>query len=198
MIASLDGQLAETLADGAILEVGGIGYRVHLPVSAIAALPERGRRVRVHTQMVVREDSMTLYGFPTVEQRDLFGVLLGVNGIGPKAAVTILGVHSPEIFRKAVAEEDVDALTMIPGVGKKTAQRMIIELKEKLTALGLDGVPGGAPPEAVKIVSEAQQALTALGYTVGEAREALSQVPMDADSTLQDLIKAGLAILGRA
>lgn len=197
MIALLDGRLAEILPDGAVLEVGGVGYRVHLPVSAIALLPERGRSVRVHTHLVVREDAMTLYGFPTIEQRDLFSVLLGVNGIGPKAAVTILGVHTPEVFRKAVAGEDVDALTMIPGVGKKTAQRMIIELKEKLTALGLEGVPGGAPAEARQVATEARQALGALGYTPAEAKDALSQIAIDADTTLQTAIRAALAVLAR-
>lgn len=198
MIALLDGQLVEVLADGAILEVQGVGYRVYLPVSAIALLPERGRKVRVHTHLVVREDAMTLYGFPSTEQRDLFSILLGVNGIGPKAAVTIIGVHTPEVFRKAVASEDLDALTMIPGVGKKTAARMIIELKEKLTAIDIDGVPAGTPSPVREIITEARDALLSLGYSAAEAKEALGSLGVEPDMRLQDVIKSALAVLARS
>lgn len=197
MIASLDGTLAEIGFDACVLDVGGVGYRVLMPTSALAALPERGTRLRIHTHLVVREDAMTMYGFPTLEQRDLFAILLGVNGIGPKAALAVLSVHAPDAFRKAIAEEDLDALTMIPGIGKKTAARVVIELKEKLSAASVERVPGGSVSGAGKLVADARDALEALGYSTVEAREALQQVPADDARDAGDLVRAALRVLAR-
>lgn len=197
MIALLEGVLVDVSSDGAILDVGGVGYRVAMPTSSIAMLPERGRRVRVHTHLVVRDDAMALYGFPTVEHRDLFTVLIGVNGIGPKGALAVLSVHTPEAFRKAVAEEDLGALTMIPGVGRKTAARIVIDLKEKLASIGIDGVPGGAPPEMRRLVSDAKDALEALGYSAGEAKDALAHVTLDEHADPGSLVRAALKVLAR-
>lgn len=197
MIALLDGVLVEVSADGAVLEVGGVGYRVAMPTPAVALLPDKGRRVRVHTHLVVREDSMTLYGFPTLDQRDLFGVLIGVNGIGPKGALAVLSVHTPEAFRKAVSEEDLGALTMIPGVGKKTAARIVIELKEKLSSVGVDGVPGGNVTAGQRTVADARDALESLGYSATEARDALAQIATEEDIDAGALVRAALKVLGR-
>ena len=197
MIASLEGTLVEILPDGVVLEVSGIGYRIAMPVPSLALLPERGRRVRVHTHLVVREDALQLYGFSTLEQRDIFAILIGVNGIGPKGALAVLGVHTPEALRKAVAEEDLGALTMIPGVGKKTAARLVIELKEKLAAGGIDAVPGGAAPDTRKLIGDAKEALEALGYTAAEAKDALAKVATDDVGDPGALVRAALKVLAR-
>ena len=197
MIASLDGTLLEIGVDACIIDVAGVGYRVLMPTSSLATLPERGKRLRIHTHLVVREDAMTLYGFSTLEQRDLFAIVLTVNGMGPKGALAVLSVHSPDAFRKAVAEEDLDALTMIPGIGRKTAARVIIDLKEKLAAIGFDQVPGGSSSPATKLAVDAKDALEALGYTAIEAREALQQVSFEDARDAGDLVRAALRVLAR-
>jgi len=197
VIASLDGTLLEIGVDACIIDVGGVGYRVLMPTSSLATLPERGKRLRIHTHLVVREDAMTMYGFSTLEQRDLFAIVLTVNGIGPKGALAVLSVHTPEAFRKAIAEEDLDALTMIPGVGRKTAARVIIDLKEKLAAIGFDQVPGGSSSPATKLAIDAKDALEALGYSAIEAREALQQVSFEDARDAGDLVRAALRVLAR-
>lgn len=197
MIASLDGTLLEIGVDACIIDVAGVGYRVLMPTSSLATLPERGRRLRIHTHLVVREDAMTLYGFSTLEQRDLFAIVLTVNGMGPKGALAVLSVHTPDAFRKAVAEEDLDALTMIPGIGRKTAARVIIDLKEKLSAMGFEQVPGGTSSLATKLAVDAKDALEALGYSAIEAREALQQVSFEDARDAGDLVRAALRVLAR-
>lgn len=192
MIATLEGVVRAVLADGAVIDVGGVGYRVAMPAPAVASLPAVGRTVLVHTHLHVREDAMVLYGFETVEQRDLFDVLLGVGGIGPKGALAVLSVYSPDAFRKALVTEDLEALTLIPGVGKKTAARMILELREKLALPELDVVPGGKGAARATLV-EVKGALLSLGYTASEAREALERLPADADErAVEDLLKLAL------
>ena len=192
MIASIEGVVRAIVADGAVIDVGGVGYRVSMPSPSIAAMPASGKRVLVHTHLHVREDAMTLYGFETVEQRDLFAVLLGVAGIGPKGGLAVLSVYSPEAFRKALVTEDLEALTLIPGVGKKTAARLILELREKLSLPELDVVPGGKGAARATLV-EVKGALLSLGYTPAEARDALERLPADADAQpVEDLLKLAL------
>ena len=187
MIASISGTILEILPDGAVVDVHGVGYRLLMPSTATASLPPVGKTVRVQ---------MTLYGFSTVEQRDLFAVLLGVNGIGPKGALAVLSVYSPETFRKALVTEDLDALTLIPGVGKKTAARMILELREKLALPELEVVPGGNGARRAVLV-EVKGALLHLGYTPAEARSALESLPEADDSTVEDMLKRALKELVR-
>ncbi|HEX9712705.1 MAG TPA: Holliday junction branch migration protein RuvA [Actinomycetota bacterium] len=197
MISFIDGTLVEVLADGAVIEVGGMGYRLLMPVSSIADLPAPGKRIKVQTQMQVREDALMLYGFSTGEQRDLFGVLLGVAGIGPKGALAVLSIYSPDAFRKAVATEDLDALMLIPGVGKKTAARMILELREKLALPELAVVPGGSRGARGALV-EVRGALLSLGYSAAEAREAIGKLDAGADEPVEALLKQALKELARA
>jgi len=196
VIAGIEGTLAEILPDGAVVDVHGVWYRLHMPTTAIGALPKVGSKVRVHTHLHVREDAMTLYGFGRTDERDLFDVLLGVNGIGPKGALAVLSVYSPEAFRKALVTEDLDALTLIPGVGKKTAARMILELREKLSLPDLEVVPGGNGSRRSVLV-EVKGALINLGYTPAETRSALESLPSDNDS-VEDLLKMALKELARA
>jgi Holliday junction DNA helicase RuvA len=192
VIAGIEGTLIEILPDGAVVDVHGVGYRLHMPSTVIARLPAVGKSLRVQTHLHVREDAMTLYGFSTSEQRDLFAVLLGVGGIGPKGALAVLSVYPPDAFRKALVTEDLDALTLIPGVGKKTAARMILELREKLSLPELEVVPGGNGGGRAILV-EVKGALLNLGYSPAEARSALESLPADReDASVEHLLKLAL------
>lgn len=199
MIASIEGVLIEVLSDGAVVDVHGVGYRLLMPAGVVAALPARGATVRAHTHLHVREDAMTLFGFSTTEQRDIFEVLLGVNGIGPKGALAVLSVYSPDALRKALATEDLEALTLIPGVGKKTAARMILELREKLALPELEVVPGGNGAVRAVLV-EVKGALLALEYSPNEAREAIERLrELGVDGKpVEELLKMALKELARA
>ncbi len=176
MIGSVAGTLVETYPDGALVDVNGVGYRVLAPVSVLARLPGAGEKVRLHTHLHVREDALTLFGFTTAEERDVFEVLIGVNGIGPKGGLAVLSVYTPDALRRAILGEDLDALTLIPGVGKKTASRMILELKEKLGAGDSDLAPIAGSPAVREALGEVRAALLQLGYTTTEAREAIERV----------------------
>jgi Holliday junction DNA helicase RuvA len=191
VIATLTGTLTEILLDGAIVDVSGVGYRVFMPSSAIAHLPSRGSTTLVHIHTHVREDAITLFGFLNAEDRELFEVLIGVNGIGPKNALAILSANTPSSLRKAVVAEDVAALTAVPGIGKKTAARIVLELKEKLAIPDLSIVIGdGGTPRAR--VAEVRDALLQLGYSATEAREALERLPDDGEATTEDLLRTAL------
>lgn len=188
MISSVTGFVAE-LGPGTVeVDVSGIGYLVHVSSSTIARL-RPGQQVRLLTQMVVREDSAALYGFPDMEQRELFRCLTGVTGVGPKLALAVLGHLKPEPLRRAVATSDVDALTGVPGVGKRSAQRMILELKPQI------GLPEAAAPWAAgSRVAEAREALIALGYAPAELGEILQAVGSE-DAPVEDMVKAALRAL---
>jgi holliday junction DNA helicase RuvA len=201
LIGSVAGKLVETYPDGALVDVNGVGYRVQAPASVIARLPGAGERVRLHTHLHVREDALTLFGFTTAEERDLFEVLIGVNGIGPKGGLAVLSVYAPDALRRAILGEDVDALTLIPGVGKKTASRMILELKEKLGAGDADLVAVAASPAVRQALSEVRAALIQLGYSTTEAREVIERVAAEAaaangNGTPERLLKMALKELG--
>jgi Holliday junction DNA helicase RuvA len=176
MIGSVNGTLVETYPDGALVDVNGVGYRLLAPASVLARLPGAGEKVRLHTHLHVREDALTLFGFTTSEERDVFEVLIGVNGIGPKGGLAVLSVYTPDALRRAILGEDLDALTLIPGVGKKTASRMILELKEKLGAGDADLAPVAGSPAVREALGEVRAALLQLGYTTTEAREAIERV----------------------
>ena len=201
MIGSVAGTLIETYPDGALVDVNGVGYRVLAPASVLARLPGAGERVRLHTHLHVREDALTLYGFTTAEERDLFEVLMGVNGIGPKGGMAVLSVYAPDGLRKAIIGEDLDALTLIPGVGKKTASRMVLELKEKLGATD-DLAPVAGTPALREALGEVRAALLQLGYSTTEARGAIERVATrgkqngNGDGRVEHLLKLALKELG--
>jgi Holliday junction DNA helicase RuvA len=189
VIASLRGRLAEVMPDGAVIEVGGLGYRVFLTPKAIASLP-RGGEVVIHTVTYVREDTLALYGFLSADERHVFEQLLGASGVGPKLALALLSVHSPDALRRAVSASDADALTLVSGVGRKGAARLIIELKGKL---GDGAVDLPSDPTTRPAYAEVREALSALGYAPAEIRTALESLPEDAGALpTQELLRLAL------
>lgn len=173
MIAMLRGKLLRRGTDWIIVDVGGVGYRVAVPSSTAATLPGPGEEVTLHTYTHVREDTLALYGFASEDELRLFEDIIGVSGMGPKLSLTTLSTLRPAEFRRAIAEEDVASLTRISGVGRKTAQRMILELKGKLTP----GPEDTAEAEAAAAVdvpeADAVAALVALGYAETDAARAV-------------------------
>jgi Holliday junction DNA helicase RuvA len=194
VIGSLRGTVLERLATGeALLEVGGVGYRVHVPLGALPAL-EPGGPAFLFTHHHVRDDAMVLYGFPSREERDTYEVLLGAAGVGPTLALKILSVHGPLALSRAVADQDLDALTLVPGVGKRTAERLLVELRARLDVAIPSGVGAGAgadggPPARVQV----REALTGLGYGPEEVRETLTRLPED--GSVEDLLREALRLL---
>lgn len=184
------GRLEAAGADWADIAVGGITLRVSVPSSSVESLGNPGDNVRLFTSMQVREDSMSLYGFDTVDTRETFEVLIGISGIGPRVALSILSLFTPETLAAAVDAGDLKAFTPVPGVGRRTASRIVLELKGKLEFEPSDAT---AAPDA-----DAIDALTALGYSAAEAREALAAIPRaDANST-EDRVRLALAQLAGA
>lgn len=196
MIASLAGSVAAVALDSVILEVGGIGYRVYVSPSVLASAAAGGE-LKVFTHHVVREDLQALYGFRTVEELGFFGLLLTVTGVGPKVALAIVGSRPTAELQLAIMQQDQAVLVSIPGIGRKLAERVIFELKEKVAAAGVAaiavaGAPGGSEGDVVG-------ALQALGYSLPEAREA-SRVAIGmagAGASLEERVKAALRVLAR-
>jgi Holliday junction DNA helicase RuvA len=189
VIGSLRGTVLERTATGeSIVEVGGVGYRVLVPMRDLAALVP-GEPTFVFTHLHVREDALVLYGFPTRDERDTFEALIGANGVGPKLALAICSVHTPAALRRAIIDEDVDALTLVPGVGKRTAQRLLLELKARLDLPGLGG--GDTEPAVVTARVQVREALAGLGYGPDEVRDALVSLPDDApvEQLLRDALR---------
>lgn len=174
MIASLKGTILEKNPPQIVVDVQGVGYELDVPMSTFYNLPESGDEVFLKTVMIVREDAHLLYGFLTAEEKNLFKLLLKVSGIGPRTALAILSSMSPADFGSAVSSEEIGLLTKIPGIGKKTAERMVLELKDKVLPSS-----GSAPIENGQV--EILQALCALGFSDREARSALKQVPQGAE-----------------
>jgi holliday junction DNA helicase RuvA len=192
VIGSVRGAVIERTTSGEVLvEVGGVGYRVNIPISAVPAL-EPGAQTFLFTHLHVRDDAMILYGFPTRDERDTFEALIGATGVGPKLALAILSVHTPTALRKALVDDDLDALILVPGVGKRTAQRLLVELKTRLEVPDIDlaSVPGSAGTSAR---AEVRDALTNLGYSNDEVRETLNQLPDD--GTVEELLRNALRLL---
>jgi Holliday junction DNA helicase RuvA len=190
MIGSVRGEVIERVATGEVLvEVHGVGYRLLVPLSAIPGL-EPGTATFLFTHLHARDDGMTLYGFPTRDERDTFEVLIGSSGVGPKLALAIQSVHSPSMLRRVLADDDLDALTLVPGVGKRTAQRLLVELKARLEAPSLEADGAGASTSAR---AEVRTALAGLGYQPDEVRDVLSQLPDD--GPVEELLRDALKLL---
>jgi Holliday junction DNA helicase RuvA len=198
MITSIHGTLEACKADHAILRVGGFGIRVFAPASTLGRLNEPGMEVSLFTHFQVREDSMALYGFSSEEDRAAFEQLLGVTGVGPKMALALLSVMNSSSLYKAIADEDQQKLGLAPGVGKKVAARLILELKGKLPSLaGLVGSSGTAAGPSGSIQAEVLEALIGLGYTTAEANAALAKIPQDQGLTLEQQVTYALRTFSR-
>ena len=218
MIGSLRGVVLERTARNAqsgdvLVEVAGVGYRAVVAAGALSQIPEPGEPVFLHVHTHVREDAIVLFGFPTRDERACFEMLIGAHGVGPAVALALLSVHSPVALRRAVAHEDSDALMLVPGIGKKTAVRLLIELKSRFEA-DADGpdlhvVPGGAgrgsaangngahdAPDPAAIRQEVRAALAGLGYAADEIRQALARLPED--GSVEECIRFALRDLAVA
>ena len=204
MIGSLRGRLAAKSPPQLLLEVGGVGYELEAPMSTFYDLPAVGAEVRLLTHLVVREDAHVLYGFAREDERRLFRMLLKVSGVGPKIALAILSGSSAEAFAGCIAARDVATLTRIPGVGKKTAERLVVELRDRLAAEDA-GLGGALDVGGVGARSEALAALVALGYRPAEATRLIETAESagageagGAGPSTEDLIRRALRSAARA
>lgn len=198
MIARLSGSLVEKLPTRALLDVGGVGYELGIPVSTFQRLPEPGGKTTLLTQLIVRDDALQLYGFATGEERDVFRLLITVSGVGPKIALAILSGIDLTRFRQAVVGGDIDLLRTIPGIGKKTAERLVVELRDRLPGVAEQSAEAqaaralGCPPE---IYRDAVAAMVSLGYTNAAATQAARRAitGLEGPVQLDDLLRRALS-----
>jgi Holliday junction DNA helicase RuvA len=198
MIAHLSGMVAGVGLDGAVIEVGGVGLRVQCTPDTLATL-KPGEPARVATSLVVREDSLTLFGFGTDDERNVFELLQTASGVGPRLALAMLAVHSPDALRRAVAAEDIKTLTMVPGIGNKGAQRIVLEMKDRLGPPGDGGgaaaFPGHARRAAPSWRDQVTTGLVNLGWSARDAEAAIAAVEADAGGEVPDVTTALRAAL---
>jgi Holliday junction DNA helicase RuvA len=191
VIGYLEGTLAVRTEDGCFLDVNGVGYRLACSATTTTALPQTGERCRLFTYVHVREDLLALYGFGSEHEQRMFEALIGINGVGPKVALQVCSAFTPEAFRRVLVTDDVDVISSVPGIGKKTAQRIVLDLKEKLELPDLEVV--GSNRDAI---SQARSALHNLGYSPAEVRVALSEVNGGGSESVEDMIKTALKVIG--
>lgn len=204
MISYIRGELCDIEEQKAIVDVNGVGYGIYMPQQALSLLPPMGQQVKIHTYLNIREDAMQLFGFMTKEDLNVFRLLIGVNGIGPKAGLNILSCLSPDELRFAVLSGDAKAISATPGIGKKTAEKLILELKDKLNiedmlehaAHGGDSedLASGTDTASNTMQAEAVQALTALGYGSAESLRAVKKSSPEC-SSVEDILKEALKFL---
>ena len=205
MFSYIKGTLEEYWEDTVVIESGGIGWNIHVPLSVLDRLPHVGEQMKVYTSFQVKEDSMTLYGFLSRQDLKMFNQRLGVNGIGPKAALGILSFLTPDDLRMAIIAEDAKAIAKAPGIGPKTAKRVILDLKDKISmddVLPLQFAGGPAEANVAAVASgvdgagkEAIEALVALGYSPTEATKAVRQVEIKEGMNAEAVLKASLKFL---
>lgn len=209
MIGSLRGTLLDRRRRPAggievLVEVGGVGYRAVVPTGPAGSLGPVGSAVFLHVHTHVREDAIVLYGFPSREERACFEALIGAHGVGPAVALSLLSVHSPAALQRAVLADDVDALTLVPGIGKKTATRLMVELKSRFEA-GLDGSglemiatgsPNGSDDPGAAVRADVRNALAALGYGADEIRLAMAGLPPE--GSVEEQLRSALRDLAAA
>jgi Holliday junction DNA helicase RuvA len=192
MITSLAGKLASVTADSAVIDVGGVGFEVFMPTTALSALGAPGSEVKVYTHLHVREDNLALFGFQSAEDLWLFETLIGVSGLGPRLALAMLSSLSADQITMAIATGSSDMLVMVPGIGKKVATRIILELKEKIGAGWIATPAAQIAQENTDVVT----ALTSLGYSAAEATKAVATLPTDTPLDLEEKIKLALQYFG--
>lgn len=187
MIAHIQGRVVELEKDQIVLEVGGVGLQVYVPTPLITRV-RPGENISLFTQLVVREESLTIYGFETKEYRQFFNLLMGVNGIGPRSALSILSTLEPGTIRRAVIHEQAEIFTRVPGIGMKTGQKILLHLQDRIKA-----VPGMEPLAAMSETdSEVLAALTSLGYSVIEAQSALQSIPAGTPPDVETRLRLAL------
>ena len=197
MISYIRGELV-ALEEEVIVDVGGVGYGIFMSGQAMGQLPPVGSKVKIHTYLNVKEDAMQLYGFLNRDALSVFKLLIGVSGIGPKGGLGILAQLTPDELRFAVMSKDIKAISAAPGIGKKTAEKLIVELKDKLKIEDVLDHQVEADEDTVNaqgLQADAVQALTALGYGSTEALQAVRKVEMDESTTVEDLLKGALKYL---
>ena len=198
MISYIRGELVALEEDKVIVDVGGVGYGIFMSGQAMGQLPPVGSKVKIHTYLNVKEDVMQLYGFLNRDALSVFKLLIGVSGIGPKGGLGILAQLTPDELRFAVMSKDIKAISAAPGIGKKTAEKLIVELKDKDVLDHQVEAANGAAEDTVNaqgLQADAVQALTALGYGSTEALQAVRKVEMDESTTVEDLLKGALKYL---
>ena len=192
MIAGLHGKLESVGSDWAIIDVGGIGFQVYMPTSTLSSLGAIGEEIKLYTHLHLREDNATLYGFASTDELGLFQSLIGVSGLGPKLALAMLSAMNVEKLTMAIATGSTDLLTVTPGIGKKMAERLILELKEKIGAGWITTPAAQLAQENTDVLA----ALTSLGYSVSEANRAVATLPPSSDLSLEERIKLALQYFG--
>ena len=203
MIASVRGRVAAINPDGAVVEVGGVGLAVTCAPSTLAGL-RVGESARLATSLIVREDSLTLYGFADDDARGLFELLQTASGVGPRLAQAVLAVHPPDVVRKAIATGDITTLTRVPGIGKKGAERLVLELRDRIGPVtgGGEGVVRSLPVDGISWSDQVRQALIGLGWSAAQADQAVALVNSElADEPAPSvplLLKRAIQLLGRA
>ncbi|MFL7812872.1 MAG: Holliday junction branch migration protein RuvA [Anaerolineales bacterium] len=180
MIASIEGHVTYLGDSYLVIQVGGIGYQVHVPAFLVSSL-RPGEKISLFTQLIVREDSLTLYGFRDQEEVELFQELIRVNGVGPRLALETLSTHSVDVLKRAVLNKQEEVFAQVSGVGKKTAQKIILSLEDRITF----GEEHRISPESAGINDEVQEALVSLGYSILEAQAALQTIPEEAPLDLE-------------
>ena len=189
MIGYLEGKIESVTDKYVIIDVNGVDYKIFISLTTFKNLPEKEKKAKLYTYLYVREDKMQLYGFLTKEELDFFELLVSISGIGPKGALAVLTVASVKNLKKAIISEESEILTKVSGIGKKMAEKIILELKNKIEDISLDG-------EKISYYNETIDALVALGYRLGEAREALKKIPEEIKE-VGERVKEALKILGK-
>ena len=200
MIALVRGSLVYKSIDHVIIDVGGVGYRLFIPLSTFYALPENGE-ASLYTHTHVREDALLLYGFLTLEEKELFVAMIGISGIGPKLAINILSHIPVADLRNAIAGGDVKRLSGLPGIGKKTSERLVIELKDKIGAIDMPlsatGTSALTDQSSGELTNDVISALVNLGYKENQARKVLQSMELAPDVPMEDVLKGALKVLVR-
>jgi len=189
MIGFIEGKIESANDKHTIVNVNGVGYKIFISLNTFKNLPEKNKKAKLYTYLYVREDKMQLYGFLTQEELEFFELLVSISGIGPKGALAVLTVASVKSLKKAIVSEEIEILTKVSGIGKKMAEKIILELKNKIKDVSLDG-------EKMHYDNEAIDALVALGYRLSEARDALRVIPEDIKE-IGGKVKEALKILGK-
>ena len=193
MISSLQGNIDAVSTDSMIVNVNGVGFKVSVPTSVLSEMGMIGREVKLYTHLHVREDDLSLYGFGSIDELRLFETLISVSGLGPKTALGMLSAMSADHVAMAIASGSVEILTTIPGIGKKTADRLILELKDKVGGVMISSPAGRAAQENADVVT----ALVSLGYSVTETTRAVGSLPTGQKLSLEDKVKLALQYLGK-